>query len=259
MYLLKLPINFCTISSNKGVESAPEKIYREIKKDILNEDGFLPQYATGEFSSIKNIDEELPKIVGDILKSQKLISLGGDHMLSYFLIGGLSSVSKNPGLIIFDAHPDAREKYYTLPYDLLRVIINNQVIKKENIILIGIREWTLQELQFMRTNRIRYFDMRSLTEYGFKDILEAVMEIANSFSDLYISIDIDVVDASAVPGTLYPTPAGMSPRELIFCLHRLKKLKNIRAVDIMEVNPDRDFDNITVKLAAKIAAEMFFQ
>ncbi len=259
MNLLTLPINFCGIPSNKGVEYAPEKILKELKKGILNEDGISPNFDIKEFKNTKSIDQELPDTVSKILKeSGRLLTLGGDHMLTYFLVGGFASISNNPGIVIFDAHPDAREKYYSLPYDLLRVIISNNVIKKENIIIVGLREWSLDELQFMRTNRIRYFDMKGIAEYGLKDIFEAVMELANAFSDLYVSIDIDAVDPSSAPGTLYPVPGGLSSRELLFCLNRLKKMKNLKAVDIMEVNPDKDINGITVKLAAKLAAEMYF-
>ena len=78
------------------------------------------------------------------------------------------------------------------------------------------------------------------------------MEIANTFSELYISIDIDVLDPCYAPGTGYLEPAGLSTLELIYSLKKLKILKNLRRVDLVEVNPEKDTNNLTINTAKKI-------
>ena len=82
------------------------------------------------------------------------------------------------------------------------------------------------------------------------------MEQARNFSDLYISIDIDILDPAFAPGTGYIEPAGLSTRELIYLIQRIKLLKNIKKYDLVEVNPDKDINNMTSKVAAKIIKEL---
>ena len=82
------------------------------------------------------------------------------------------------------------------------------------------------------------------------------MSVAKNFEAMYISIDIDSVDPAFAPGTGYIEPAGLTSRELLYFLSRLLLLKNFRMADLVEVNPDKDFKNLTVKLAAKIIAEI---
>ena len=94
--------------------------------------------------------------------------------------------------------------------------------------------------------------MDRIFELGIKEIIEIAMEIANNFSDLYLSIDIDVLDSAYAPGTGYPEPAGLSPLELLYSLKKIKLLKNLRRVDLVEVNPKKDINNMTSRIAGKI-------
>ena len=84
-----------------------------------------------------------------------------------------------------------------------------------------------------------------------------VMEKARKFENLYISLDIDSVDPAFAPGTGCIEPGGLASRELIYFIQRLKLLKNLRMMDIVEVNPKIDVNNMTSKLAAKVIGEFF--
>jgi agmatinase len=83
------------------------------------------------------------------------------------------------------------------------------------------------------------------------------MSAGLGFGSLYVSIDIDVLDPAFAPGTGYLEPSGLSSRELIFFLQRLSNLKNLKAVDLVEINPKLDISNLTVKTGAKIISELF--
>mgnify|MGYP003974528921 FL=1 len=71
---------------------------------------------------------------------------------------------------------------------------------------------------------------------------------------LHISIDIDVLDPAFAPGVSYPEPAGLTTRQLLYYLQRIRRL-NPTSIDLVEVNPEKDINNITSKTAAKIIAE----
>ena len=83
------------------------------------------------------------------------------------------------------------------------------------------------------------------------------MEIALNFSDLYLSIYIDVLDPAFAPGTGYKESGGLSIRELLFFLQRISKIRNLKRVDLVEINPEKDKNDMTLDCGAKILS-MFF-
>ena len=83
------------------------------------------------------------------------------------------------------------------------------------------------------------------------------MEFANG-KELYVSVDIDVIDPAFAPATGYPEPGGLSSREFIYLIQRINKMKNLRGIDIVEINPEKDENNLTIKLGAKILSELIW-
>ena len=81
------------------------------------------------------------------------------------------------------------------------------------------------------------------------------MEKFRKFEELYISIDIDALDPSIAPGTHYTEPNGLQLDQLLYFIRKLKILKNIKKIDLVEVNPDIE-NKITIKTASKIISEL---
>jgi agmatinase len=71
---------------------------------------------------------------------------------------------------------------------------------------------------------------------------------------IYVSIDVDVVDPSAAPGTGTPEPGGVTLGELLRALETMKDL-DVVGIDIVEVSPPQDINGITAALAAKVIRE----
>ena len=81
------------------------------------------------------------------------------------------------------------------------------------------------------------------------------MEFANK-KELYLSIDIDVIDPAFAPATGYPEPAGLTSRQFIYLIQRIKKIKSLKAIDIVEINEKIEGKEQTIKLGSKILAEL---
>jgi agmatinase len=114
---------------------------------------------------------------------------------------------------------------------------------------VGLRKIENKELEFLKEKGIRYFEMRNIESK--EDVCDSIMESSQG-KNLYLSIDIDVVDPAFAPGTGYLEPGGFSSQEILYFSRRLKKLKNLRALDITEVQED---NLVTVKLASRILEE----
>jgi arginase family enzyme len=136
----------------------------------------------------------------------------------------------------------------------LRKLVDNG-FSGNRVVLISARDLWQEEIDFIKENDIIWIKMDVLTE-DIEGVCDMVMERARQSSGFYISIDIDCVDPCHAPGTGYLEPGGMSSRDLIYFIKRLVLLKNFRGADIVEINPDKDFNGMTVKLGAKLLAEM---
>jgi agmatinase len=107
----------------------------------------------------------------------------------------------------------------------------------------------------LKENNIRVITVNQISD-NLEDSCDIIMEFTKG-KEVYISIDIDVIDPAFAPATGYPEPGGLTSRQFLYMIQRLNKIKRIRGVDIVEINSEKDkrYDNITVKLGAKILSE----
>jgi agmatinase len=261
MKIVKIPSSQGGLDKAKGSEKAPDMVISKTKELFMSEDGVLPVFDVDCVNVVESNFEETNKNIYSkalsVLKDNvRPLFLGGDHSVTFPIVKAFSSVyPENPGVIIFDAHPDAENDFVTHE-DLLCALVNQNVIKKENIILVGTRNWDKNEIDFIQKNKIKYFPMKEIMKDGIHEVSESIMSIAKKFSALYVSIDIDVLDPAFAPGTGYMEPGGLSTRELLFFLHRLKRMNNLKAYDVVEINPSKDINDITSKVGAKILVEL---
>jgi agmatinase len=230
------------------------KIVKYEKTDGREETKGCIKGASKVLKQLKDIwQSEDFKLLSYEIAEQGDLYLGGDHSISYEIF------SKNlcEGLIVFDAHPDTYLEFNTPTHlDWLRFLIDEDKIKCENIMILGLRSFHKKEIDYLREKKIKFVTMKQIFENGIKEVCEGVMEFANSFSSLYLSIDIDVVDPAFAPGVGHIEPGGLSSRELIYFVQRLKNLKNLRKVDIVEINVEKDINFMTSKLVAKLIYEL---
>lgn len=259
MKLVKIPFNAGAIEKKKGIEKAPDEVLKYIKNFYLKENNLLPFYEVDEIK-INNQDigyshNKIFSFVSELIENTILI--GGDHSITYSSFKAFAKNYKNPGLIIFDAHLDCVNDFKPPTHeDFVRVLIEEGILKKENVIFIGIRNIDSNELEFIKKNKLKIYDMKEISNDGKNEIIEAIMSVAKNFDGLYISIDIDVLDPAFAPGTGYLEPGGLTTRELLFFIQKLKNLKNIYMYDLVEVNPEKDINNLTSITAAKLIIEM---
>jgi len=98
--------------------------------------------------------------------------------------------------------------------------------------------------------------MKEIAIEGKREVCESIMSVAREWDGSYLSIDIDALDPAYAPGTGHSEPGGLTTRQLIYFIQRLKILKNLNAADIVEVNPKKDVNDMTSKVAAKLIAEL---
>ncbi len=267
MYIVKVPgIN--GLGKTNGCERAGNAILDSLKKIYSNEQGKLIDVNLLDLEEIhvNNSDLELTNdlICKNSLKifgaQAKTIFLGGDHSISYSttkaFLDYCRQEGKEPCLIIFDAHADCMEPMKEPTHEeWLRGLIGKG-FPAENILLVGVRNSCRDEIEFLAEKRIKQIKINSIME-DIDNIADTIMEFSSN-KELYVSIDIDVIDPVFAPSTGYQEPGGLTSRQFIYLIQRMNKIKSLRAVDIVEINSERDKerDNVTVKLGAKILGEL---
>jgi len=255
------------LGKTKGCEEAGKRILKTLDEVYTNEAGKEINIKKLELEEIhldnSNLEEANKLIYENSLESfyeqDKTIFLGGDHSISFSTVSAFLDWSKSekkiPCLIVFDAHPDCMAPNKEPTHEeWLRGIIERG-FPSENILLVGIRNSDKQELEFMKKNKIKRMSMNQLLE-ELRESCDTIMEFSHN-KELYLSLDIDVLDPVFAPATGYPEPGGLTSRQFFYLIERLNKLKNLKAVDLVEINPSKDKENLTVKTGAKILAEFF--
>jgi agmatinase len=198
----------------------------------------------------------VPTIVGHartiIASGAKMLSLGGDHFITYPLLRAHVERHGQPlSLIHFDAHcdtwadddPDSLN-HGTMFYKAIR----EGLIDPQRSVQIGIRTWNDD---FMGMNVLGADWVHA---QGTQAVANRVLEIVGD-RPAYMSFDIDCLDPAFAPGTETPVPGGLSSAQALDILRRLVTV-NLIGMDVVEVAPAYDHAEITALAAAHIAAEM---
>ena len=263
------------INSSKS----PQKI-REITENLAltTEMGFkIPKLKFIDAGNVlidpnnteKNILEidNFVKLLYDQKKDIIPVMIGGDHFCTYPVMKAIGDSIRNPkklGILILDAHLDLYETYQENIYShatVSHLIHNLEFISNKNLLIIGTRDIDIPELKIAKANNITYFNSYVLHDIGVNSFTEKIIQFfeKSDINDLYISIDIDVLDPSIAPGTGYAIPGGFTYREVWKILREVTKNVNIIGFDIVEVSPSLDLpNNITLNVAAKIIIELMY-
>ncbi|MBU4069649.1 MAG: arginase family protein [Nanoarchaeota archaeon] len=267
MYIVKVPgIN--GLGKTNGCQNAGDAILKSLDEIYTNEAGKEINVNNLDLeeihldnSNLESSNNLIYKNAFEVFETQpRVVFLGGDHSVSYSLTRAFfdycENSEKEPCLIVFDAHADCMEPMKEPTHEeWLRALIENGFPVK-NILLVGARNVDKTEMEFLTKHKIRMVSMNKLLE-NLQDTCEVIMEFANN-KELYVSIDIDVIDPAFAQSVSYQEPGGLTSREFIYIIQRMNKMRNLRAVDIVEIDAKQDEknNNLTVKLGAKILSEL---
>lgn len=202
---------------------------------------------------LKFVEKELIfnyKYIRDAISSElddgsKIISLGGDHSISFPVIEAFAKKYDKLNVLHLDAHSDLYDNFNNNPFSHASPFA--RLMEKgllNSLTQVGIR--TLNTHQREQANRfgVKVIDMKNFTK-NFTLLLKR---------PLYISLDLDVLDPSFAPGVSHHEPGGMTSRQLIEIIQQIKT--PIIGADIVELNPSRDINNMTAMVAYKLFKEL---
>lgn len=188
------------------------------------------------------------------------VVLGGDHSVSIAGMNATGEEFDDPGLIVLDTHLDTAQdvggERYNHACPVARAI-DEGGIDPERICLLGISGTGNPEFEraYAERNGINVFPLDEIIQRGPVPVAREAADIAHDGTDgVYLSVDIDVLDAAYAPGTGVPSPAGMASRELLQILG-VVAARGFVAMDIVETSPAWDQSQTTPTMACRVISD----
>lgn len=255
-----MPMDY-TVSFRPGSRFGPARI-REVSIGLEEYSPYLDKdladmtyYDAGDiplpFGNAARALEEIGAFVKQLLADGKFpLGLGGEHLVSWPVIREVYAKYPDLAVIHFDAHADLREQYEGEPLSHSTPIRKAaELMGGKNVYQFGIRSGTREEFQYARKN---------INFYPF-DVLEPLKSVLPELAGrpVYLTIDIDVLDPSAAPGTGTAEAGGITSKELLAAIHALAASgANVVGADVVEVAPAYDPSEQTQIVAAKLVREI---
>jgi agmatinase len=198
----------------------------------------------------------LKLVAEDIASAGKLpVALGGEHTITLGIMKGLSAKAGKTAVVSFDAHLDLRKEFMglTLSHTTFMRCINEEV-KPAKIIEVGTRAVCKEELTYAKKAGIEFFTSQQIRREGTTKIAQALREKLAACENVYVSVDMDVLDPAYVPAVQNPEPEGIETHTLLDILCSLCD-KRVVGFDVLEVAPNYD-QGVSAIQAAKVVFEM---
>ena len=231
---LREQITLCDVGDIFTIPANNEKSFDQISKGIAH------IFASGAFPII----------------------LGGDHSIGFPTVRGVCRHlgDKKVGIIHFDRHVDTQEidldeRMHTCPWFHATNMANAPA---KNLVQLGIGGWQVprEGVKVCRERDTNVLTVTDITEMGLDAAAQFAIERATDGTDcVYISFDIDCIDAGFVPGTGWPEPGGLLPREALKLLELIIRNVSVCGLEIVEVSPPYDISDMTSLMATRVICD----
>jgi agmatinase len=258
-----------TVSYGGGTKNGPKEIIKashqvELYDEELNCEPFkvIGVKTIKPFKINKNINKALKQISflnqKSIEKNLFPLTLGGEHSITAGCIEPFVKSYKNVTILQFDAHADLRNSYNNQKYSHASAMRRCLDFKNVDLISIGIRNISKEEIPFLKKNdsRIKIFWAKDQKKWNLKYFKRLIKN-----KNVYLTFDVDGLDSSIMPATGTPEPGGLYWYETLSLIKTTFENANVIGADINELAPIKGFNSynfLVAKLAYKILTYKFF-
>jgi agmatinase len=212
-------------------------------------------------ANIEKTFDQISKAVSHVYASGAFpVVIGGDHSIGYPTTRGIAAnLTGNLGIIHFDRHVDTQEtdldeRMHTTPWFHATNLPN---VRPANLVQIGIGGWQAPRAG-VKVGRERGTTIMTVTdcvEMGIEVAAERALEVAWAGTEaVWLSFDVDCLDAAFAPGTGWPEPGGFLPREVLKFI-QLVASRPLAGIEIVECSPAYDSAEITALMATRVICD----
>jgi len=224
---------------------------------------------------IIRVSEATAELVHECLEHrEKVVVLGGDHSVCLGAVSGASKQCRGKlGLVYLDAHGDLNTADTTLTGNihgmhlasllgfgtpaLVNVYAPGAKIAKANLLHIGGSDFDPAERELIKREQLHVFTLFDLLTSTLAPLLRSIDGLRRHAPQVWVSLDLDVIDALYAPGAGMPNQKGLSYREITTIASYIGQRCNVVGVDVVEYNPLQDQQGKTAELAIELIAALF--
>ena len=208
----------------------------EVGPDVFEDKG---DFRPSDYFDIQTFTEE------NLQKVQRIISLGGDHSVTYPILKAVHKLAGPLDILHIDAHGDLYDSFDGDPYShacpFARIMEDHLASR---LVQLGVRTLNTHQRHQAEKYGVEIVEMKDLD----------LSRLPVFDKPLYLSVDIDALDPSCAPGVSHQEPGGLTTRELLRIIQAVKG--PVIGADIVEYNPDRDINRMTAMVSAKVFREI---
>ena len=200
------------------------------------------------YGSAAKVLDTIEAYTKQVLKDDKTpVMIGGEHLVSLGAFRAIIQKYPDVHIIHFDAHTDLRDEFGGVPLSHATVLKKMAMLAGDHkLFQFGIRSGLKEEFEYAREKQF-------INLHNFDGLQEVVEKLKGK--DVYLTIDLDVLDPSTFPGTGTPEPGGVSFKELVEAIYKMKDL-NIVGADLVELAPYLDPSGASTSVAIKTLREL---
>ena len=241
-----------------GIESYSPYLDADLDDVVFYDLGNLSTKITPTDDEHKNIEQQWQTANDDFIKlfgaldlvshNIKVLTLGGEHSISYAPITTYLAQYSDLTLVHLDAHADLRDGYLGFHHSHASIIrrVTDHFGPDHSLIQYGIRSGTKAEYQWMQA--------QNTLKNSRAEFLQSIVDIDDQ-KPIYLTLDLDYFDPSFFPGTGTPEPGGEDFHSFV-SLCKILRSKNFVGCDVVELSPKIDSTGNSDVFAAKVVREL---
>jgi len=197
--------------------------------------------------------ERTSLVIKDVLAVKKTpIIIGGEHTITLGVVKGLGAKASRTAIVSFDAHLDLRNEFLGLKLShttFMRRI--NEEAKPAKIVEVGTRAVCKEELAYAKKAGIEFFTAHQIRKEGTEEIVKQLKKKLAKYKNIYLSIDMDILDPAYAPAVQNPEAEGIETHTLLDVLCCICD-ERLVGFDVVEVAPDYDHGATAIQAAKTI-------
>jgi arginase len=259
------------------------------RNDLLygSEGSPFARYLPGVAEVIQNVRDAVAE---SLLRDEYPIVLAGDHSTAAGTIAGIRKAmpDRRLGVIWVDAHADLHSPWTTPSGNMhgmtlaialgedhrdaavrepdattvkrwraLQAIAGSPpMVNYSDLVYMALRDLEPQESKLIRKHKVKVFGVPELRRKGVERIALDALNALSSCDAIYVSFDVDSLDARLSQGTGTPVPGGINEREAGKLLQNLVRNPKVCCFEMVEINPTLDKENLMAEMAFEILVKV---
>jgi agmatinase len=216
------------LDASANMELFDEELRKETYLEGIHTLPPLESDARGPAEMMDAVCRNIVRVVAD---GKIPAMLGGEHSISFGAVRAMQSAYPEITVLQLDAHADLRDTYQGSPFSHAAVARRISTICP--LVQAGIRSMSAEEAEFMTMSPVRCYSADFILDSG-----SWCETICNDLhGDVYLTVDLDVLDPSIMPATGTPEPGGISWRDLVRLIRSVSSRCRIRGFDVVELAP----------------------